>query len=91
MYSDKSGCILAKDVVFPPKLLYSGKSRCYRVKFVFGQSGCIWAKIVEIRLNGCIRAKLFFSAKWLYSGISGCIRAMWLYLGKVMVFSQRLL
>ena len=46
------------------------KSDCYRaIVVVFGQSACI-GKIC------------FYSYEWLYSGISGCIRA------KVVVFGQ---
>ena len=43
-------------VVLREKWLYSGK------EFVFGQSGCIWHKVVE------------FVQKWLYSGKTGCIQ-----------------
>ena len=63
---------------------------------VFGQSGCIWAKVVVFvkRLYlgkiGCIRAKwLYLGQNWLFSGKvvvfgqSGCIRA------KVVLFGQK--
>ena len=50
---------------------------------VFGQSCCIWAKVVLIGQN------------WLYSGKSGSNRAKvvlfdkkWLFLGKVVAFRQ---
>ena len=62
---------------------------------VFGQSGCIWAKVVIIGLGGCNRAKWLYLGKigfiWanqLYYGKSGCIRANWLYFGKIVVFGQ---
>ena len=50
---------------------------------VFGQSGCIRAKVVVVGQNllysnksGCNGAKVVvFGQKWLYSGKSGCIRA----------------
>ena len=48
----------------------------------FIQSGCIRAKMVVLR------SKSFIWEKWLYSGKSGCIRAMWLYSEKVVVFGQ---
>ena len=55
---------------------------------VFGQSGCILAKVVpDFRKIGFIPAKwrylgkvVVFGIKWLYWGKSGCIRA------KVVVF-----
>ena len=58
---------------------------------VFGQSGCIRAKIVVIRQkwlssekNGCIRAKMvLFRAKVVV------LRQKWLYSGKVVVFEQK--
>ena len=71
---------------------------------VFGQSGCIWAKVVVfgqklfyiwvLRMssgeNGCI------PARWLYSGKNCSIQAKlvkfgqkWLYSGIVVVFGQK--
>ena len=48
---------------------------------VIGQSGYIQARVVKFKKSGCIRAKLvvfgqkwFYSAKWLYSGKSVCVR-----------------
>ena len=43
--------------------LYSGKV------VVFGQIGCVWAKVVVIG------QKWLFSGKWLYLGKVGCIGA----------------
>ena len=77
-YSDKSGSIWAKVIEF-------GQSGCMLVKVVIGQNGCIRVK------SGCIRAKqVVFLQKWLYSGKRGCIRARWLYLGKVQQLPQQL-
>ena len=46
---------------------------------VFGQSGCIRAKVVVFRETGCIRENvLVFGQKWLYSGESRGIQAKWL-------------
>ena len=45
--------------------------------FAFGQSGCNWAKVVVFG------QKRLYSGKWLYSGISGCILAILLHLGKI--------
>ena len=56
---------------------------------VFGQSGCIRAKVVVFGQNCCIQAKLLYSGKvvvfeqkWLYSAKSCCNRT------KVVVFWQ---
>ena len=62
---------------------------------VFGQSGCIRAKVVVLGHIGCIPAKCFLSARWfylgkvvvigqnrVYSGKSGSIRRKWLYSDK---------
>ena len=54
MYSGKSGCIQAKDVVFGAKSFYSGKSGCFqenlfyssKVDVFLGKSGCTRAKLV---------------------------------------------
>ena len=73
----KSGCIWAKVVVV-------GRRGCNRVKVVLlGQSGNIQAR------SGSIRAiVVVFRVMWLFSGKSGCIRAKWLYSGKVVVLGQ---
>ena len=69
---------------------------------VFGQSGCIWAKVVvfgQTKLysgkSGFIRANYCFPAnvvvieqKSLYSGKSGCNLAKWLYLRESGIFGQ---
>ena len=50
--------ILTKAVVIGRKWLQSGKSGCIRAKVVlFGQNCYIWAKVVVVGKNGCIRAK----------------------------------
>ena len=56
---------------------------------VFGQSGCIRAKVIVILQSGCkwakvilIGQKLLYSAEWFYSGKSGCIWA------KVVLFGR---
>ena len=43
---------------------------------IFWQSGCTRAKVVVI------------GQKWLYLGKSCCIRAKWLYSGKVVILGQ---
>ena len=41
---------------------------------LFGQSGCIRAKVVVFGQSGCIRAKVFvLGQKWFCSGKSGFI------------------
>ena len=58
---------------------------------VFGQTGCILAtwlysgKVVVFGQKGCIPSNVavfeqnrLYSAKWLYSDKSGCIREKWL-------------
>ena len=43
---------------------------------MFGPSGCIFTKVVVNEQSGCIRAKVVcFGKKWLYLGMSCCIRA----------------
>ena len=73
----KSGFTRVKDVVKGQKLLYSVKVVVFGQKWfssdksayirvimvVFGQNGCIWAKIVVFGQNGCIRAKWLYSCK----------------------------
>ena len=78
MYSDKSGCILAKRVVF-------GQSNCIRSKVVkFGQSCCIWADVLVFGQSGCIRAKVVvIGQKLMCLGNNGCIQTEWFYSGKV--------
>ena len=56
---------------------------------VFGQSGCIWAKIVVLGQSGSIRAILvvFEQSGWIWArvvvfGQSCVIRAKWLHLWK---------
>ena len=73
----QSGSIRLKEVVFCQKWLYPVKNGCIRAKVaVFGQSGCILAKMVVFGQSGFFRAKVVvFEQKWLYSGKSGCIRA----------------
>ena len=94
MYSDKSGCIRAKAVVDGQKWLYSGKSGCNREKVVvFEQSGFIGAKVCfGQNSGGCIWTKVVVfgkdSEKLVVFGKSGCIRAKWLYLGKVVVIGE---
>ena len=93
-------------IVFGQKCLYSDRNGCIRAKVfvffnvvVFGQNGCIRAKVVEFLQNGCIRAKVvvFFQvgcsrvkrccilAEWLYSVKSDFVRV------KVVVLWQKLL
>ena len=56
LYSDKSGCIREKFVVFGKNLLYLGKMVVIGQKWLYSdKSGFIQ--------NDCLRAKLFFSGK----------------------------
>ena len=51
-------------VLFEQKLLYSNKSGCIRANFVFGQSGCIRAKVVVFGQNDIIRTRWLYSDKF---------------------------
>ena len=97
MYSDKSCCTRAKNVVL-------GQNGCIPVKVVvFGQKWLYsskdsnWAKVSPFGQSGCLRAKVVVLGQmWMYSGKSGFIRAKvvvfgqtWLYFGKVVVFGQK--
>ena len=62
---------------------------------VFGQSGCIQAKVVLLGQSIGIRSKVVvFWPEWFYScivnvfGQSDCIRAKWLYSVKVVIILQ---
>ena len=90
LYSDKSGCIWARVVVFGHKWLYLGKM------VVFGQNCYIRGRWLYLSKNGCVRTKLVvFGQKWLFSGNlvvfgkSACIRAKLLYLGEMIVLGQK--
>ena len=53
-------------------MLYSGKV------VVFGQSGCIRAKVVLFEAKWFYSVKLdIFGQFWLFSGNNGCNREMW--------------
>ena len=69
-------CIRAKVVLIGEKWLYSGKSGCIRVKWLYSD------KVVVFKQSGCSREKA------LVFGQSSSIRAKWLYSGKVDVFEQ---
>ena len=47
---------------------------------VFGQSGCVRARLLY---SGKVNV---FQQKFLHSGKSGCIRAKWLFSGTMVVF-----
>ena len=70
LYSEKSGFIRARMVVFGQKLFYCGKY------FYLGKSCCIRAKVV------LLEQKLLYSGKLAVFGQSGCNLARLLYLGK---------
>ena len=53
------------------------KCLCSAEVVVFGQNGCIWTKVVCIRVKVVVKGQ-----KWLYSGKSGFSRARFLYSGK---------
>ena len=70
-------------VVFGQKWLYSGKGSCVRVKRVYScKSGYIWAKVVVIGQNSCIRAKVVVFGKVVVLGKNGCIRAKMVICGQ---------
>ena len=63
---------------------------------VFGQSGCIRAKGLNLHKKGCTLEKWLYSGKlvevgqkWLYSGKVVVIGQAWLYSGIVVVFLQK--
>ena len=56
LYSGKTGCNMAKDVVFGQMWLYSTKVDA------LGQGGCIRGKVVLFGKSGCT------GARWLYAG-----------------------
>ena len=76
LYSGKSGCIRAKVVVLGQKWLYSNKKGCVRAKWLdLGKSSYNRAKVSVFGQSGCILAKLEYSVKvvvfkqkWFYSG-----------------------
>ena len=61
---------------------------------VFGQSGCIRARLLflgkvgSFGQGGWIWEKVVYSAKWLYSGKVVAFGKKWLYSGKVVVFGR---
>ena len=57
LYSGKSGCSRAKEVVFGQKWFHSCKSYCIR------KSGCIWANVVVLGKSGCNWAKVVVFGK----------------------------
>ena len=111
-YSNESGCIgqrgcyragllyRGKMVVFEKKLLYSGKSCCFRTNVaVFKQMWLYSGKVVLFRQkllssnkSGCIRAIFVFKqcgcirAKVVVIGQNGIIRTRWLNSDKFVVF-----
>ena len=57
---------------------------------VFGQSGCIWAKLLLSGKIGCNRARVVvIGQKLLYSGKSGSIRAKVVKVGKKWLYSGK--
>ena len=91
-------------VVFGQKYLYLGISGGIRAKVVvFGQSGCIWAKVAVFRQKWLYLGKSgFIRVKVVVIGQSSCIwqnllslgkavvfRKKWFYSGKVVAFGQR--
>ena len=97
LFSARTGCILAKVVVFWQgdciwakkccnweKLLYSGKVVKFEARVVvFGQSGCI-------RQKWLYSSKVVVSAKVVVFGQGGCIWAKWLLSGKSGCFRAQL-
>ena len=67
MYSGKKGSIRAKR-------LYLAKMVVFGQSDVFGQGGCIRAKLLYSGKCGCIRGKLLYSGKVAVFGQSDCIR-----------------
>ena len=66
--------------MFGQKWLYSGKIGFIQAKIVFGQSGCIRAKVVLFLQKWLYSGKVVVF--WFFSGRSGCIWA------KVVLFGQ---
>ena len=57
---------------------------------MFGQGGCILAKVVVMDQKWGICAKVgVFGTKVVVFGQSGCIRARWFYSGEVVVLGQK--
>ena len=83
----QSGCIGEEVVVFAKKLLYLGKSGCFRAKWLYsGSSGSIWEKVVVFGKIGFIQAKVvvFGQGGGIWAKVviflqNGCIRAKWLF------------
>ena len=69
---------LGKNVCIRAKWLYLSKT------FLFGQIGCIWAKVVVFEQIGYIWEKL------VVFGQNCCARAKWLYLEKKRLYSGKL-
>ena len=55
---------------------------------MFGQNGCIWAKLIVFYQSGWIYAKCLYLGKWLYFCKIGCtcMGKKWLYFGELVVF-----
>ena len=68
LYSGKSGSIRAVVVVFDKNVVF-GENGCIRAKMVvFGQSGCVLEKVIVFLQSGCFRLTVVvFGQKWLYS------------------------
>ena len=82
MYLGKKGSSRAKR-------LYLAKMVVFGQSDVFGQGGCIRAKLLYSGKSACIQGKWLYSAKLVIGGQGGCIRAKvvlvrqkWLYSGK---------
>ena len=72
-----------KVVVFGQKMLYSSKSGCIQLKWLYSGREVLFGQ------NGCVRATrlysgkvVVFARKLMYSGKSGFNRSRLLYLGK---------
>ena len=80
MYSCTIGCVRAdwlylgnKDSI-PAKKLYLAKVVVFGQSDVFGQNGCVRAKLLYSGKSVCIRRKWLYSGKLVECGKSGCIR-----------------
>ena len=88
LYSDKSGCIWVKVVLF--------RRKCFS-SFLRGKAVVFGHKCCNREKRGCMRAKLMYSGKSsCIRANRDCIRARWLYLGKnsyiqvkVILFGQK--
>ena len=83
LYSGKSGCTLAKVVVF-------GQSDCIPANWLFSVKVVVFGKMIVFWQKWLYSGKeVVFGQKWLYSGKSGCFPESFCNWAKVVVFGQK--